>query len=138
MSRGASNFQKKVMSWGYRGKEIFKPLNTGWIDEHTACVREWIANIFFYTKNGTTIMIDAGYKKDGRSRTLEMLAIELDTSVEKVERDIEFLENAGLIRRVRFSGTQDTPPPVTAAADAVQAVKPVPAACPREDFNIWV
>ena len=25
-----------------------------------ACVREWIANIFFYTKNGTTIMIDAG------------------------------------------------------------------------------
>lgn len=45
-------------------KEIFKPLNTGWIDEHVACVREWIANIFFYTKNGTTIMIDAGYNYD--------------------------------------------------------------------------
>lgn len=45
-------------------KEIFKPLNTGWIDEHAACVRDWIANIFFYTKNGTIIMIDAGYNYD--------------------------------------------------------------------------
>lgn len=61
MSKKASDFQKKVMSLSYRGKEIFKPLNTGWIDERVACVREWVANIFFYTKNGTTIMIDAGY-----------------------------------------------------------------------------
>lgn len=61
MSKSASVFQKKVMSWGYRGKEIFKPLNTGRIDERVSCVREWIANIFFYSKNGTTIMIDAGY-----------------------------------------------------------------------------
>ena len=29
MSKKATNFQKKVMSIGYRGKEIFKPLNTG-------------------------------------------------------------------------------------------------------------
>ena len=67
MSKKASNFQKKVMSLGSRGKEIFKPLNTGWIDECVACVREWVANIFFYTKNtknGTTIMIDAGYNYD--------------------------------------------------------------------------
>lgn len=64
MSKKASNFQKKVMSLGYRGKEIFKPLNTGWIDERVACVREWVANIFFYTKNGITIMIDAGYNYD--------------------------------------------------------------------------
>lgn len=61
MSRKASRFQKKVMSLGYRGKEIFKPLDTGWIDDRVACVREWVANIFFYTKGGTTIMIDAGY-----------------------------------------------------------------------------
>ena len=61
MSRKDSNFQKVAMSRIYRGKEIFKPLNTGRIDEHVACVREWVANIFFYTKNGTTIMIDAGY-----------------------------------------------------------------------------
>ncbi len=49
------------MSRLFRGKAIFKPLNTGRIDERVACVREWIANIFFYTKNDTTIMIDAGY-----------------------------------------------------------------------------
>ena len=49
------------MSLIYRGKEIFKPLNTGRIDERVSCVREFVANIFFYTKNGVTIMIDAGY-----------------------------------------------------------------------------
>ncbi len=38
------------MSWVYRGKEIFKPLNTGAIDEHVGCIREYVANIFFYTK----------------------------------------------------------------------------------------
>ena len=47
MSKKDSRFQKRVMSLMFRGKEIFKPLNTGWIDEHVACVREWIANIFF-------------------------------------------------------------------------------------------
>ena len=40
MSKKASDFQKKVMSRSYRGKEIFKPLNTGWIDERVACIRE--------------------------------------------------------------------------------------------------
>ena len=64
MAKKDSDFQKKVMSWGYRGKEIFKPLNTGRIDDRVACVREWIANIFFYSKSGTTIMIDAGYNYD--------------------------------------------------------------------------
>jgi hydroxyacylglutathione hydrolase len=39
-------------------------LNTGYIDEHVASLREWVANIFFYTKNGNTIMIDAGYNYD--------------------------------------------------------------------------
>lgn len=61
MSRKASNQQIKLMALKYRGKEVFKPLNTGRIDEHVSCIREYIANIFFYTKNGTTIMIDAGY-----------------------------------------------------------------------------
>ena len=61
MSRRASEFQEKSMSLIYRGKEIFKPLNTGRIDERVSCVREFIDNIFFYTKNGVTIMIDAGY-----------------------------------------------------------------------------
>lgn len=76
MSKKASDFQKKVMSLGYRGKEIFKPLNTGWIDEHVACVREWIANIFFYTKDGTTIMIDAGYSYDRLAEKMKWLDIE--------------------------------------------------------------
>ena len=59
MARKDSENQKKTMSLMFRGKEIFKPLNTGWINAHVACVREWVANIFFYTKNGRTIMIDA-------------------------------------------------------------------------------
>ncbi len=61
MSKQASEFQEKSMSRFFRGKEIFKPLNTGRIDECVSCVRELVANIFFYTKNGVTIMIDAGY-----------------------------------------------------------------------------
>jgi len=61
MARKDSENQKKSMSKMFRGRAIFKPLNTGRIDDHVACVREWIANIFFYTKNGATIMIDAGY-----------------------------------------------------------------------------
>ena len=61
MARNDSEQQKKSMSLLFRGKAIFKPLNTGRIDERVACVREWVANIFFYTKNGVTVMIDAGY-----------------------------------------------------------------------------
>ena len=76
MSKQASQFQKIVMSIGYRGKEIFKPMPTGWIDEHTACVREWIANIFFYTKNGTTIMIDAGYNYPRLAEKISWLDID--------------------------------------------------------------
>ena len=40
MSKKATEFQKKEMSKMYRGKENFKPLNTGWIDENVACARE--------------------------------------------------------------------------------------------------
>ena len=42
MSKKATEFQKKEMSKMYRGKEIFKPLNTGWIDEQSrACANGW-------------------------------------------------------------------------------------------------
>ena len=47
MARKDSENQKKSMSKLFRGRAIFKPLNTGRIDERVACVREWIANIFF-------------------------------------------------------------------------------------------
>ena len=75
MSRKATEFQKKEMSKMYRGKGIFKPLNTGWIDENVASVREWVVNIFFYRKNGTTIMIDAGYNYDTLEEKMRWLGI---------------------------------------------------------------
>ena len=76
MSKKATEFQKKEMSKMYRGKEIFKPLNTGWIDENVACVREWVANIFFYRKGDTTIMIDAGYNYDRLEEKMGWLGID--------------------------------------------------------------
>ena len=76
MSKKATEFQRKAMSRMYRGKEIFKPLNTGWIDENVACVREWVANIFFYRKGDTTIMIDAGYNYDRLAEKMNWLGID--------------------------------------------------------------
>ena len=76
MSKKATAFQKKEMSKLFRGKEIFKPLNTGWIDENVACVREWVANIFFYRKGDTTLMIDAGYNYDRLAEKMGWLGIE--------------------------------------------------------------
>ena len=75
MSRKATEFQKKEMSRMYRGKEIFKPLNTGWIDEHVACVREWVANIFFYDRNEQSI----------------------NWTISKVPKKVEFVENISII-----------------------------------------
>ncbi|WP_019190588.1 hypothetical protein [Levyella massiliensis] len=46
MSKLASKIQEKVMSFLFRGKEIFKPLNTGYIDERVSCIREYAANIY--------------------------------------------------------------------------------------------
>lgn len=76
MSKKATEFQRVAMSRIYRGKEIFKPLNTGWIDENVACVREWVANIFFYRKGETTIMIDAGYNYDRLAEKMGWLGID--------------------------------------------------------------
>ena len=76
MARKDSEHQKKSMSLLFRGKEIFKPLNTGRIDDRVACVREWIANTFFYTKNGTTVMIDAGYNYERLGEKMKWLDID--------------------------------------------------------------
>ena len=76
MSKQATEFQRRAMSRLYRGKQIFKPLNTGWIDEHVACVREWVANIFFYRKNGVIIMLDAGYNYDRLEEKMGWLGID--------------------------------------------------------------
>ena len=79
MSKKATEFQRKAMSRMYRGKEIFKPLNTGWIDENVVCVREWVANIFFYRKGDTTIMIDAGYNYDRLAEKMRWLGMAAST-----------------------------------------------------------
>ncbi len=76
MARQDSDNQKKTMSKLFRGKALFKPLNTGRIDDRVACVREWVANIFFYTKNGTTIMIDAGYNYERLREKMSWLDID--------------------------------------------------------------
>ncbi len=98
MSRKASNFQKVVMSWGYRGKEIFKPLNTGRIDERVTCVREWIANIFFYTKNGTTIMIDAGYNYERLAEKMGWLDID-PSSIKHILITHQDTDHVGAVER---------------------------------------
>ena len=76
MARKDSDNQKKSMSRLFRGRAIFKPLNTGRIDERVACVSEWVANIFFYTKDGVTIMIDAGYNYAGLREKMGWLDID--------------------------------------------------------------
>ena len=75
MSKNDSKFQVKFMSFMFKGKEIFKPLNTGFIDERVSCIREYVANIYFYTKDGHTIMIDAGYNYDRLAEKMQWLNI---------------------------------------------------------------
>lgn len=41
--------------------------------------------------------------KDGHARSLEMLAMELDTTVEDVKRRIEYLERMNIIRRISLN-----------------------------------
>lgn len=75
MSKNDSEFQVKIMSRMFRGKQIFKPLNTGYIDEKVACIREYVANVFFYIKDGHTIMIDAGYNYERLSEKMQWLNV---------------------------------------------------------------
>ena len=75
MAKKDSLKQQKFMSFMFRGKEIFKPLNTGTIDERVSCIREYVANIYFYTKDGYTIMIDAGYNYDQLAEKMRWLDI---------------------------------------------------------------
>jgi len=124
MARKDSDHQKKSMSLLFRGKAIFKPLNTGRIDERVACVREWVANIFFYTKNGITIMIDAGYNYARLREKMGWLDIDpaaihvgaLETDSEQLFRDatvyIGEIENrylTGETRRRVFHGLYKLP-----------------------------
>ena len=101
MSKSDSKSQVKFMSAMFKGKEIFKPLNTGFIDERVGCIREYVANIFYYKKNGHTIMIDAGYNYEKLAEKMswlnidskdikEILITHLDTDhVGAIEKDSE-------------------------------------------------
>lgn len=73
MSKNATDFQKNIMAHIYKGKGIFKPLNTGWIDEHVGTVREWSANVYFYKKGDQVLMIDAGYNYDRLGEKMKWL-----------------------------------------------------------------
>ena len=42
MSKQDSKNQQKFMAFMFRGKEILKPLNTGYIDERISCIREYL------------------------------------------------------------------------------------------------
>ena len=75
MSKNDSRFQVKFMSFMFKGKESFKPLNTGFIDDRVSCIREYVANIYFYSKDGHTIMIDAGYNYDRLAEKMQWLGI---------------------------------------------------------------
>ena len=75
MSKNDSKFQVEFMSFMFKGKEIFKPLNTGFIDDRVSCIREYVANIYFYTKDGHTIMIDAGYNYGRLAEKMQWLHI---------------------------------------------------------------
>ena len=109
MSKKDSEFQVKLMSFLFRGKEIFKPLNTGFIDERVSCIREYVANIYFYTKDGYTIMIDAGYNYDRLAEKMqwlnlnpkeitEILVTHQDTDhVGAIEKDSDSLFSAATI-----------------------------------------
>ena len=44
-----------------------------------------------------------GCLKDGHARSVEMLAMELDTSTEDIKRQLEYLEHIGVIKRISFS-----------------------------------
>ena len=79
MARKDSQEQKIGMSLLFKGRAIFKPLNTGKIDDKVRCEREWVANIFFYTKGDTTIMIDAGYNYERLKEKMEWLNIDPST-----------------------------------------------------------
>jgi Zn-dependent hydrolases, including glyoxylases len=98
MAKKDSENQKKSMSKLFRGKAIFKPLNTGRIDEHVACVREWVANIFFYTKNGVTIMFDAGYNYDRLKEKMGWLDID-PASIQQIFITHQDTDHVGALER---------------------------------------
>ena len=46
----SNGISKKSNEPDVPGQGDLQAFETGWIDENVACVREWVANIFFYRK----------------------------------------------------------------------------------------
>lgn len=44
------------------GTGMLNPANTAVVSERVRCIRQWDVNLWFYTKNGTTIAFDTGYE----------------------------------------------------------------------------
>ena len=104
MASKESARQEVMMSKLFKGKEILNPLDTGWIDDRTACIREYSANIFFYTKNGTTILIDAGFNYDRLEEKMKWLGIAPDSvsSIFLTHLDVDRTEALEKDSPVRF------------------------------------
>lgn len=53
--------ERKILSILLKGKGILNPCETGVLNDNVRCIREYGVNIFFYTKDNHTVMIDSGY-----------------------------------------------------------------------------
>lgn len=54
-------FDDKIKCHIMRGKKYCNPAETGKYECGVRCIRQYDVNLWFYTKNGTTIAIDAGH-----------------------------------------------------------------------------
>jgi len=54
-------FDNNLKRYTMYGKRMLHPQNTGKYDAGISCIKEHDVNIWFYTKGGTTIAVDAGH-----------------------------------------------------------------------------
>jgi len=76
-------FDNKVKRFTMYGKRMLHPASTGNYDEGISAIKEHDVNIWFYTKNGRTIAIDAGH----------LDFAEAQSEMEKIGIDPEKIEN---------------------------------------------
>lgn len=54
-------FDEHVKKYIMKGKKYCNPTNTSYVGEGVSCIRENDVNLYFYTKNDTTIAFDTGH-----------------------------------------------------------------------------
>lgn len=54
-------FDDHVKKYIMRGKKYCNPTNTSIVENGISCIREYDVNMYFYTKNNTTIAFDTGH-----------------------------------------------------------------------------